>query len=184
MKRTIFFLLLVSCMVTFASAQENNPERQRRNNENRTGKTWQRHAPQHNMRGHSRGHFHHGPSRNQVPDRQRPSESRNAPPRIEAESVSISGNLSLVQGRVALTSGGTTYLIGGLNRYFGFIDGLREGAAVAIEGSAFASPRIENTKFLMVQKLTIGCRDYELNRNFSRPRPDTPPDRQPQNRNR
>ena len=174
MKRTILFLLLVSCIAAFVPAHGNNPGQQRRNNdsrssaENRHGRSWDR----------------QGSSRNQSPGRQRQSESRDARPSREAESVSISGNLTLVQGRIALNSGGTTYIIGGLHRHVGFIDGLREGAAVTIEGNAFAVPDNENAKFLLVQKLTIGGNDYDLAPNFTRPRQNTPQNRPPQNQRR
>ena len=101
---------------------------------------------------------------------------------VEAESVSISGNLTLVQGRIALSSGGTTYIIGGLHRHVGFIDGLNDGAAVTIEGNAFAIPDNENTKFLHVQKLTIGGRELDLARDFQRPRRDTSSNSSPRGR--
>jgi hypothetical protein len=46
----------------------------------------------------------------------------------------------LVNGMIAVQSGGKTYYVGGLNRLIGFIDGLKEGASVKLEGYAFALP--------------------------------------------
>jgi len=91
---------------------------------------------------------------------------RNQTPRPSPESVSVSGNLTLAQGMIAVVSGDTTWLVRGLNRYVGFIDGLKEGATVTLEGYAMSSPRNDKTKLLQAQKMTLNGKDYELGRQW------------------
>jgi hypothetical protein len=85
------------------------------------------------------------------------------PPPQSAETVTVTGNLGIVQGAIALTSDGTTYYVPILHRYAGFIDGLKEGAAVTLTGRAISvyDPD-ENLKMMMVTKLTINGKDYDL----------------------
>jgi hypothetical protein len=78
------------------------------------------------------------------------------------ESVSVSGNLTIVRGTIAVVSGDITYLAGGLQRFVGFIDGLKEGAAVKLEGNAIPAPQNDKVKFLQVKKMTLSGKDYDL----------------------
>jgi hypothetical protein len=90
---------------------------------------------------------------------------RNQSPRPSPENVTVSGNLTIAQGMIAVVSGDTTWFVRGLNRYVGFIDGLKEGAQVTLEGYAMpAGPRDKNIKSLQVQKMTLNGKDYELAR--------------------
>jgi len=89
---------------------------------------------------------------------------RNQTPRPSPENVSVSGNLTIAQGMIAVVSGDTTWLVRGLNRYVGFIDGLKEGAQVTLEGYAISSPRNDKIKLLQAQKMTLNGKDYELGR--------------------
>lgn len=91
------------------------------------------------------------------------------------ESVTISGSLTLVKGTIAVISSDVTYIAAGLQRYVGFIDGLKAGAAVTLEGNAFSVPKDEKTKFLQVKKLTLSGKDYDLDT----PRPNIAPQQQP-----
>jgi hypothetical protein len=93
---------------------------------------------------------------------------RGFPP--SSENVNVSGNLTIAQGMIAVTEKDTTYLVMGLNRYIGFIDGLKEGAAVTLEGYALPSPHNKTVKLLNVQKMTLNDKDYDL----ARPRRDMP----------
>ena len=100
-------------------------------------------------------------------------------PRIVSENVNISGELTIVQGSLAVKSGDITYIAAGLIRYAGFIDALKDGARVSIAGSAIANPRDEKTKYLIITKLTIAGKEYDLGRPMpaftERPeRPDRP----------
>ena len=83
---------------------------------------------------------------------------RNAP---ASETVTVSGTMVVANGMPALKSGDITYLVGGLGQLIGFIDGLKEGAQVTIEGVAMTS-RDQNIKFLRASKLTINGKTYEL----------------------
>jgi hypothetical protein len=76
------------------------------------------------------------------------------------ETVTVSGNLALVDGQIAVVAEGITYIAGGLRWLTGFIDGIKEGAAVSLEGRARAAPFDDNTRFLRISKLTVGGKDY------------------------
>jgi hypothetical protein len=78
------------------------------------------------------------------------------------EETNISGNLTIAKGMVALVDKDTTYLLMGLNRYTGFIDGLKEGATVSLKGHARTDPRDKNVKFMRVEKLSLNNKEYDL----------------------
>jgi len=78
------------------------------------------------------------------------------------EPVTVSGALTVAYGFPAVKSGDVTYLIGGVNRLTGFIDGFKEGAQVTIDGKAFTSPKDSNLKFLRPSKLTLNGNSYDL----------------------
>ena len=79
-----------------------------------------------------------------------------------SEAVTASGNLIVAHGLPAIRSGDTTYLVLGLNRLVGFVDGLREGAHVTVEGRALTYRNDNNLKFLRPATLTLGGRNYDL----------------------
>ena len=56
--------------------------------------------------------------------------------------TTIRGTLGLSNGRISVVSGNITYYIRGIQRFVGFIDGLKEGAQVSLDGYA-AAPTIE-----------------------------------------
>jgi hypothetical protein len=94
------------------------------------------------------------------------------------EKSEISGNLEISHGFISVESGGVVYYVMGLHRFFGFIDGLKAGAAVTLEGYARlqqnAAPergsrqmrefmrQNQNLRFFRVTKLSIGGKDYDL----------------------
>ena len=82
----------------------------------------------------------------------------------QPEKVSINGNLTIVRGMIAVKSNDLTYLAGGLTRFIGFIDGLKDGAAVILDGNAFSLPQNDKVKFLQVQKMTLNGKEYDLGR--------------------
>ena len=82
--------------------------------------------------------------------------------RPAAETVTVTGSMVVARGMPALKSGEVTYFVSGISRLIGFVDGLREGAQVTVEGRSMANPRDETVKFLRVSKLTIGGRSYEI----------------------
>jgi hypothetical protein len=79
------------------------------------------------------------------------------------EISTVSGTLGLSGGRIILKSGDTTYYPRGLERFVGFIDGLKDGAQAAIEGYV-SLPSLEGAteRLLFPVKLTIGGKDYEV----------------------
>ncbi|MDR1239375.1 MAG: hypothetical protein LBK27_04610 [Treponema sp.] len=81
-----------------------------------------------------------------------------APPAQET----ISGNLGISRGMISLESGGLRYYVRGLNRFIGFIEGLREGAAVSLTGYAFESPRLSGAKIFRVVAMQLGGKSYDL----------------------
>ena len=83
-------------------------------------------------------------------------------PQFATETVTVSGDLTLVRGALAVKSGDISYLVIGLSRYIGFIDALKEGASVSLEGTAISNPRDTNIKYLFASKLTIAGKDYEV----------------------
>ena len=110
--------------------------------------------------------------------RERPSDRA---PRPAAEAVTVSGSLIVAHGSPAVKSGDDTYLVRGIHRLTGFVDGLKEGAQVTIEGLSISSPRDNKLKFLRPAKLTLNGKAYDLtppvsgfgfNRQFS-PHPGT-----------
>ena len=78
------------------------------------------------------------------------------------ETVTISGTMVVANGMPALKSGDDTYLVGGVSRLIGFIDGLKEGAQVIVEGTIIAVPGRNSLKYLRGAKLTLGGKSYDL----------------------
>jgi hypothetical protein len=82
---------------------------------------------------------------------------------VSAEKLSLSGTLGLSRGIIVLQSGEETWYTPELQRYTGFIDALKEGAAVTLEGWGRKIPQVDgNVGFLRVSKLTLNGKDYEI----------------------
>jgi len=77
--------------------------------------------------------------------------------------TTIKGTLGLSKGRVSVVSGNITYYVRGLERHVGFIEGLKEGAQVSIDGYA-AAPTIEGQKDRLFRavNLTLNGKTYEV----------------------
>ena len=90
--------------------------------------------------------------------------------------VTITGTMVVANGMPALKSGDDTYLIGGISSLIGFVDGLKEGAQVTVEGSVFAYSGRISFKYLQASKLTLGGKSYDLSPSFGgmRPNPNGP----------
>jgi hypothetical protein len=73
----------------------------------------------------------------------------------EVTKVTIEGLLKLEKGIVAVESGGSVYYVPKLNRYIGFIEGLKEGTKVSVEGSQFNG-------FISPVKVTINGKSYDF----------------------
>ena len=73
----------------------------------------------------------------------------------EVKSVTIEGTLQLEKGSIAVKSGDSVYYVPMLMRYIGFIDGLKEGARVSVEG-------FEARNFIRPSKVTIAGKAYDF----------------------
>lgn len=82
--------------------------------------------------------------------------------KAKTETVKISGSLTIAHGSIAVKDGGVTYLVSRLARFTGFIDGLKEGTQVTLEGTALTFPRDEKIKLLAPSKMTLDNREYDL----------------------
>jgi hypothetical protein len=76
--------------------------------------------------------------------------------RKEDNSVKVEGTLKLEKGFIALEKDGAVYYVPRLNRYIGFITGLREGARASVEGYEFKKGMIQPTK------VTIDGKSYDF----------------------
>jgi len=74
----------------------------------------------------------------------------------------IEGKLSLVNAHPAVVVKDKTFYVGIPSRLFGFVDGLKEGAAVKLEGYEQPLPYATNVAMFHVVKLTIGGREIDL----------------------
>jgi hypothetical protein len=82
---------------------------------------------------------------------------------VTAEMVTINGNLQLIEGRITVVADGKTYYANGpVRNLIGFVDGLKEGTAVRLEGPATAIPFNANARFLWVTKLTFNGKTYDF----------------------
>jgi len=75
---------------------------------------------------------------------------QNIPPR-----TTVAGTLLLQNGMIALASGENTYFVPSLMRFAGFIEGIREGAHVSMDGFVFGN------RFLPAA-ITVGGRTHDL----------------------
>jgi hypothetical protein len=79
--------------------------------------------------------------------------------KAEIKSLSVEGTLKLEKGFIAVESGDTVYLVPMLTRYIGFIEGLKEGAKVSVEGLGFR-------QMIMPKKITLGEKTYDFPANI------------------
>ncbi|MDR0444494.1 MAG: hypothetical protein LBH44_13935 [Treponema sp.] len=82
--------------------------------------------------------------------------------RRDIKPVTIEGALQLERGAVAVASGETIYYVPLLTRYIGFIEGLKEGAKVSVEGYTFRN-------LLHPVKVTIDGKSYDFSAGDRRP---------------
>jgi hypothetical protein len=85
---------------------------------------------------------------------------RNAPQRPmplpeTVKTVTITGTLQLQKGFIVLVSGENTYHVPMITRLTGFIDGLKEGKEISVEG-------LENKNFIHLVKLTVDGKSYDF----------------------
>jgi hypothetical protein len=77
--------------------------------------------------------------------------------------TTIRGTLGLSKGHLAVKSGTITYYVRGLERYISFIDGLKDGAQVSLDGYA-SVPAIESQteRWFYPVTLTLNDKVYEV----------------------
>ncbi|MDR1231891.1 MAG: hypothetical protein LBK61_10890 [Spirochaetaceae bacterium] len=84
-----------------------------------------------------------------------------------AQPQSVQGTLGLQNGAIVLfpsanTAGGNTVCyVPHLSRYAGFIDGLKEGAQVRLDGCSMGNG------FFVPSKITVGGKDYDISEVFA-----------------
>jgi hypothetical protein len=83
-------------------------------------------------------------------------------PQVSNEKITVTGNLTIANGMIAIKNDGVAWVIPGLFRYVGFIDGLKDGAQVTIEGTAMSKQADAKTRVLMPLKLKMGNKEYEM----------------------
>jgi hypothetical protein len=81
--------------------------------------------------------------------------------RTSIEKLSLSGTLGLKRGVIILKDGDRIWYAPGLRPFAGFIDGLKDGAAVTLEGWGRRIPQTD-AGFLRVSKLILDGKEYEV----------------------
>ena len=76
-----------------------------------------------------------------------------------AQTITVSGTLQLQNGAITVKSGDTVYYVPALQQYVGFIDGLREGGAVTLEGYGGND---SNYPYFDPYKITVNGKDYDV----------------------
>jgi hypothetical protein len=85
--------------------------------------------------------------------------SAQTPPNPWGQTVTVDGILQLQNGSIALASGNSVYFVPMLTRYVGFIDGLKEGARVSVQGY------VGGYNMLMPTAITVNGKAYDLGGN-------------------
>ena len=78
------------------------------------------------------------------------------------DKTTIEGKLAIVQGHPAVVVKDKTYFVAMPQYLYGFVDGLKEGATVKLEGYETSVPYAPNSFFFRVAALTIGSKSYDL----------------------
>ena len=81
---------------------------------------------------------------------------------VAQDLVKVDGRLSLVNGHPAVVAAGKTYYVRIPGMLYGYLDTLKDGAAVKLEGYARSVPLAADTFVLQVVKLNVGGKDYDL----------------------
>lgn len=85
-----------------------------------------------------------------------------AAPVVKAEEITLEGKLELVNARVAIKKDGKTYFVMIPSRLYGFVDGLKEGASVKVEGYSRELPVLKDNFVVQVETLTVGDKTIDL----------------------
>jgi hypothetical protein len=72
-----------------------------------------------------------------------------------SQTVRVDGTLRLQNGQIVLSNNSAVYSVPAISRYIGFIEELKEGAAVTVEGYVYGF-------VLTPAKLTVGGKTYDF----------------------
>lgn len=78
------------------------------------------------------------------------------------EVVKVEGKLAFKNSHVALVAKDKTYYVGIPAWAYGFVEGLKDGATVKLEGYEASLPLAPEYSHLRVTKLTVGGKDYDF----------------------
>ncbi|MDR2071634.1 MAG: hypothetical protein LBP81_09500 [Treponema sp.] len=112
---------------------------------------------------------------------------REDPREADRETVTLTGKLELIDGNIALRQDTVTYYIAGLNRLTGFVDGLKEGAEVTLEGVSRKLPGDGERRVLLASRLGLNGKTYDnltpalTSRPLDNPNPPRPEQRRRRN---
>ncbi|GHU39540.1 hypothetical protein FACS1894190_04690 [Spirochaetia bacterium] len=81
---------------------------------------------------------------------------------VKPEPVQISGKLAWTNGRIAVLADNTTYYVSGIGKLVGFVDGIKEGAAVSLQGYERKIKAVPDYKYFHATKVTVNGKDYEF----------------------
>jgi hypothetical protein len=82
--------------------------------------------------------------------------------RQEVPITAVSGKLAWVNGRIAVKAGEKTIFASGLKRLIGFVDGIKEGADVKLEGREFLGRNSGDPSFFQTIKVTFNGKEYDI----------------------
>jgi hypothetical protein len=83
-------------------------------------------------------------------------------PGIPPQTVTVTGTLQLKDGTIAIVNNSQVYYVPSLERYIGFLDGLKEGTQVTLDGYVYNNP---SYTYLQPSKLTMNGKSYDLQPN-------------------
>ncbi len=78
---------------------------------------------------------------------------------LMGQTITVDGTLQLQNGSIVLAAGNTVYFVPMLIRYIGFIDGLKEGAAVSVQGY------VNYGNMLMPTAVRVNGKSYDFSGN-------------------
>lgn len=78
------------------------------------------------------------------------------------EKITLEGTLELVNARVAIKKDAKTYYVAIPSRLFGFVDGLKEGVSVKIEGYSHEVYGVKDSYTVRPEKLTVAGKTIDL----------------------
>lgn len=81
---------------------------------------------------------------------------------LTLEKITLEGTLELANSQVAIKKDNKTYYVMIPNRLYGFVDGLKEGANVKIDGYSHEIPGVKDSFAVRVNTLTLNGKTIDL----------------------